>query len=44
MDSLTHTGSTPISPHKINSIRETTASIMSYIALQLLGVGGDVVL
>jgi hypothetical protein len=25
MASLTHTGSTPISPHKINSIRETTA-------------------
>ncbi len=44
MASLTCTGSTPIPPHEINSIGETTASIMSYIALQLLGAGGDVAL
>ncbi len=43
MASLTHTGSTPISTHEINSIWETTALIMSYIALQLLGAGGDTV-
>jgi hypothetical protein len=44
MASLTRTGSTPIPPHEINLIRETTALIMSYIALQLLGAGGEAVL
>ncbi len=44
MASLTHTGSTPIPPHEINLIRETTALIMPYIALQLLGAGGEAVL
>jgi hypothetical protein len=44
MASLTHIGSTPIPPHEINLIRETTALIMSYIALQLLGAGGEAVL
>jgi hypothetical protein len=44
MASLTCTGSTPIPPHVINLIRETTASITSYIALQLLGTGGEALL
>jgi hypothetical protein len=44
MASLMHTGSTPIPPHEINLVRETTAFIMSYIALQLLGAGGEAVL
>jgi hypothetical protein len=43
MASLTRTGSTPIPPHEINLIWETTALIMSYIALQLLGAGGEAV-
>ncbi len=42
MASLTHTGSTPIPPHEINLIRETPA-IISFIALQLLGAGGEAV-
>ncbi len=40
---MLHTDGHPIPPHKIDSLCETTGSIMSYIALQLLGAGGDAV-
>ncbi len=41
--SMLRTNGHPIPPHKIDSLCETTCSIMSYIALQLLGAGGDVI-
>jgi hypothetical protein len=41
--SMSHTNGHPIPPYKIDSLCETTGSIMSYIALQLLGAGGDAI-
>jgi hypothetical protein len=40
---MLHTNGHPIPPHKIDSLHETTGSIMSYIALQFLGAGGDAI-
>jgi hypothetical protein len=40
---MLRTNDNPIPPHKINSLRKTTGSIMSYIALQLLGAGGGAI-
>jgi hypothetical protein len=34
----------PIPPHKIDSIQKSTQSIMSYIAVQLLDAGSEIVL
>jgi hypothetical protein len=34
---------TPISPREITSIRKTAHSIMSYIAAQLMGAGGEAI-
>jgi hypothetical protein len=44
MATMMRTSSTLIPPHEINLIWETTTLIMSYIALQLLGAGGEAVL
>jgi hypothetical protein len=40
---MSRTDGHPIPPHKIDLLCETTSSIMSYIALQLLGAGGDAI-
>ncbi len=40
---MSHTDGHPIPPHKINSLCETTGSIISYISLQLLGADGDAI-
>ena len=34
----------PIPPNEIESLRTTTGTIMSYIALQILSAGGDAIL
>ena len=42
--SMSHTKGNPIPPFVVESLRETTRRIMSYIALQILSAGGDAIL